>query len=82
MLHNVIHHQTGYSALTLLATAMCVPIWHWTPVNPGRHEHVQDAMPSTQVPLLIHGLLWHSSISETKSLELFMHLLNEYFIEW
>jgi len=24
-------------------------------------------MPSTHVPLFIHGLLWHSSISETKT---------------
>ena len=41
-------------------------LWHLSPIVPLTQIHVKLRNPSTQVPSLSHGLLLHSSISETE----------------
>ena len=40
---------------------------HVAPINPATQAHVNRLEPSVQFPLLAHGLLEHSSISEIRS---------------
>lgn len=40
-----------------------VPISHRSPSQLGRHKHLKESMPSTQVAPFRQGLEWHSSVS-------------------
>ena len=50
-----------------------LPVSHFTPVYPVPQWQVNELTPSTQVPLLTHGVVWHSSISVIKGYNLFGH---------